>query len=423
MSGAEPAAADAPRWCKVCGRTVEGSVCPRCALDLDTGELVGVPEPLDMRAGGPGGEGAVYEARAPRGALDWGAQLYRQLARALLGVLAAWLLLCMFYGLRLLSVIPTLVALGCVLVVRCSQTYTSPVLFPPGEQPGWLGGGEELPAAELPAEELPAAERPALRERPAPDPLPLGLVALLAGLEASAFTLVVGGPAAFALDGKAFNALKAAGLLPPLVTSEGLARASILGTLFLGGLAFALWARLVARAAPAYRPPPQHLHPGALPMGGLALLRGIAVAFLLALMLQFPALLVVGVLAFPLALAGISDPGGAWLPGDLWDAARARSLKTYLRSVAFSGPLLCLLVWTLSVPHDGGYGFLVLASLGTIAASLLGAAAGLDHYDAATRWRRVPKGVLAVAEGEPAPTAWPAANPEAALELGEDPPA
>jgi hypothetical protein len=372
------------RWCHICGRTVEGSVCSGCALDLDTGELVGVPQALDHRDFDAGAQ-AEYRLLPPRPFGDLFFKLYEEMRYRLLGTMGLWVLLNLFYGMRAWTTIFATAAVGCLLVLRCGATYRSPILDTsrggkPREEPG--GGPGAHP------EEGFGEEKGEEQDEPQPEPprITAGL-ALQSLVEAVAATVLLGLPAAATLDSQTFASLKAAGALPPLMDTLALARISAVGTVFLGALAFAIWLRL-AHAGPHRNPA---LEAEDAPLIAAVLLRGLGVGFVLALMLVHPVLILCGVLAFPLVLGALSDTApGAWLPWNMYGAARARQPKAYLRILLCSAPLLGLVLWSLSQPWDNdSLGSVLQATLGTVAGSLLGILCGIDHYDTATRFVRI----------------------------------
>ena len=367
-----PGAGPPARWCRLCGRPVQGAVCPTCAVDVETGELVGVPEPLDHR-GSTRAEtfGEVeYRPLPPRPWGDLARELSWQLARG--SVLALLALPFLFYGfcLRGWTNVVSVGVLGFLLTARAAGAFAF-----------------QRPAAleRATPERDPAFDPEALDWDPA-----LGLRALIEGL---GLALLVGVPLVLAFDQGAFNALKAQGALPPLARTLAMARVSLGGTVLLGCLAFTAWLRLYYRR-PVLR---LDLRRGessleAAAAAPLAFARGLALAFLIELCLRFPPLGVLALPLFPLLLAGLVDAGlSGWSPLYLRDALAAHSARGYARTLALASPALAALALCYLPSEAGARGpspsALALISAGS--ALWLGTVAGLAHFDAATRWVRV----------------------------------
>ncbi len=370
----QPAAEEGPaRWCRLCGRAVEGAVCPTCAVDVETGELVGVPQPLDHRASARAetfGE-VEYRALPPRPWGDLGRELAWQLLRG--SILALLALPFLFYGfcLRSWTNVVSVGVLGFLLTARAAGAFA--FQRPPPDQ------------APTPAQDEPPFEPEPLEWDPA-----AGLRALLEGL---GLALLIGLPLVLGFDQSAFNALSKQGALPPLARSLAMARVSLGGTVLLGCLAFTFWLRLYYRR-PVLR---VNLRRGESPLEAaatapLAFVRGLALAFLIEVGLRFPPLGALALPLFPLLIAGLVDAGlSGWSPLYLRDALAAHTWRGYARTLLLATPALAGLVWCF-LPLEPGTrgpdpGRLALLCAGS--ALWLGTLAGLSHFDAATRWVRV----------------------------------
>jgi len=369
---AEPAGAPA-RWCRLCGRAVSERVCPTCAVDVETGDLVGVPELLDHR--GPAraetfGE-VLYRPLPPRPWGDLGRELAWQLLRG--SILALLALPFLFYGFCLSgwTNVVSVGVLSFLLTARAAGAFAF-------QRP-------EPAQAPTPADDEPPPEPEPLEWDPA--------AALRALLEGLALALLIGLPLVLAFDQSAFTSLRAQGTLPPLARNLTMARVSLGGTVLLGCLAFTFWLRLYYRR-PVLR---INLRQGESPLEAaatapLAFVRGLALAFLIEVCLRFPPLGVLALPLFPLLLAGLVDSGlSGWSPLYLRDALSAHTWRGYGRTLLLSSPALAGLVGCFLPVEPGTRGPDPgpLALLAAGCALWLGTLAGLAHFDAATRWVRV----------------------------------
>lgn len=364
--GDTPQGADAEeRWCRVCGRTVVGRVCERCALDLETGELVGVPEQHDHRDVPPHLREAEY-AETPARPLGALVQLaFREATRAPLFLALAWVLLCVLFVFRGLTAVFALAGVAFLLVWRCTSATLSP-LVASNVSEGYKDPEDLQPAGPMTGGKL-----------------------ITAALEAGLFTLFVCAPASLLIDEGMLGELQKLGIKAPFLGSLTFARISAVGTSFVALYLFSIWIRTLPRR-PREKEAPQG--DGLLLEQAYAFVRAFGLFFCLVAFVLHPASILLAVVCLPLLLAGFATPGGGgWTPLSLLNAWRARRRKQYARLVALSAPFTLLLLGSLSGPLylEGGLGFLVLSGVATLSATALAVLTGIDHFDTVTRWRRV----------------------------------